>query len=105
MRRLLAATTALLLVLALGACSDDGDDEGSAPDDSLPPSAGLVDSGVASDEFCAEVEANADTLSSLGGDVEAGDAAAAVDQLIQDATPSSSSSRVSRTSATCSAAS
>ncbi|OWY62216.1 hypothetical protein B7486_59635, partial [cyanobacterium TDX16] len=85
MRRLLAATFALLLAVALTACSDDGGDDESTSEDSVPASAELTDTGAASQEFCDEVEAQADLFEgSEEGATE--DDLAAFDELV-DAAP------------------
>jgi hypothetical protein len=63
MRRLLIAATALLFVLALGACSDDdsSSDEAATDDVATDDSAPASDEGSGSDsEFCAEVEEQAE---------------------------------------------
>jgi hypothetical protein len=80
-----ALALGLVAALLLGACSDDSTDDEAAPDDSIPGSVDLADSGVASEEFCAEVEANAGVLDELGGGADAADVVAAIDQMLQDA--------------------
>jgi hypothetical protein len=82
MRRLLALLAALLLAVAVVGCSDDDSSDDAAPDDSIPGSVDLNDSGVASEEFCAEIEAQADAIgvSGVTGDPE--QAVAVLDDLI-----------------------
>jgi hypothetical protein len=81
MRRLPAAAIALLLAFALTACSDDGGDEASAPEDSVPASGELADTGAASSAFCTEVEEQAELFE--GSDEGATeDDLAAFDELV-----------------------
>jgi hypothetical protein len=85
MRRLLIAATALLFVLALGACSDDdsSSDEAATDDVATDDSAPASDEGSEADsEFCAEVEEQAELFEGSSDTGATDEDLAAFDDLV-----------------------